>query len=120
MGTNKHKLKLKKDISIAWKECKDFYESKDYITGAELYKYAEEIALKHGWKFGGEIAGHLIGHFPHEKLENEDKTNYVHPDNNVDMRAPDKKGNQRDWILEIHFIDENMQIGGFYEQLLTC
>tara|TARA_B100001564_G_scaffold314821_1_gene289181 strand:+ start:1763 stop:2440 length:678 start_codon:yes stop_codon:yes gene_type:complete len=120
LGSDKHKLKLKEDISIAWKECKRFYDSRDHITGAELYNYACEVAVKYGWKFGGEIAGHLIGHFPHEKLENEDKTNYVHPDNNIDMRALDKKGNERDWILEIHFIDEKLQIGGFFEQLLTC
>jgi len=61
----------------------------------------------------------LIGHFPHEKLENEDKRNYIHPKNNVNMSSLDKSGNHRDWILEIHFIDREKQIGGFFEQLLT-
>ena len=32
----------------------------------------------------------------------------------------DKNGNERDWILEIHFIDKEKEIGGFFEQLLTC
>ena len=77
-------------------------------------------AKKYGWDFGGEIAGHLIGHFPHEKLDKEDKTNYVHPNNNVNMFDLDKNGNERDWILEIHFIDKEKEIGGFFEQLLTC
>jgi hypothetical protein len=36
------------------------------------------------------------------------------------MNEPDKNGNPRDWILEIHFIDESLKIGGFYEQLLTA
>ena len=58
-----------------------------------------------GWEFGGQIAGHLIGHFPHEKLEKENKTNYIHPDNLIDMNTPDKQGNTRHWILEIHFVD---------------
>ena len=79
---------------------------------------ADLIAKKYNWEFGGEIAGHLIGHFPHEKLANEDKTNYVHPDNNVDMFAPGKDGIKREWILEIHFVDRNKKIGGFFEQLL--
>jgi hypothetical protein len=35
------------------------------------------------------------------------------------MRAPDKYGNPRDWILEIHFVDRKLNIGGFFEQLLT-
>jgi len=28
-------------------------------------------------------------------------------------------GRPRNWILEIHFIDRERQIGGFFEQLLT-
>ena len=94
--------------------------SKKHITGAEFFDHAVKMAKKYGWEFGGEIAGHLIGHFPHEKLANEDKTNYVHPNNDVDMYALDKNGNKRDWILEIHFINKEKEIGGFFEQLLTC
>ena len=119
LGNDKNKLKLKDDISIAWDECKDFFNVTKNLTGAELYNYAVLSAKNHGWEFGGEIAGHLIGHFPHEKLENEDKRNYIHPKNNVNMSSLDKSGNHRDWILEIHFIDREKQIGGFFEQLLT-
>jgi len=36
------------------------------------------------------------------------------------MFSLDKNGNKRDWILEIHFVDEEKEIGGFFEQLLTC
>jgi Xaa-Pro dipeptidase len=120
LGDDKLKLKLVKDISLAWNECKNFFISRKHITGAELYDYAVKSANNYGWKFGGEIAGHLIGHFPHEKLDKEDKTNYVHPDNNIDMLALDINGNKRDWILEIHFVDNEKEIGGFFEQLLTC
>ena len=34
------------------------------------------------------------------------------------MSNPDQKGNQRYWILEIHFVDRKKEIGGFFEQLL--
>ena len=78
-----------------------------------------DLASHYGWTFGGEIAGHLIGHFPHEKLEGEDRTNYIHPENNIDVFALGKNGNRRDWILEIHFVDIEQEIGGFFEQLLT-
>ena len=119
LGKDKLKIKLMNDISKAWKDCRDFFISQKYITGAELYDYAVKNAKSYDWEFGGEIAGHLIGHFPHEKLEKEDKTNYVHPKNDIDMHAPDKNGNKREWILEIHFIDKEKEIGGFFEQLLT-
>ena len=119
LGDDKYKHKLKLDISLAWEDCKKYFDSKKSISGANLYAYAVECAKKYGWEFGGEIAGHLIGHFPHEKLDEEDKTNYIHPDNHVNMFDPDGEGLKRNWILEIHFIDKSKQIGGFYEQLLT-
>ena len=36
------------------------------------------------------------------------------------MKANDENDQLRDWILEIHFIDNNLEIGGFYEQLLSA
>ena len=75
LGGDELKLKLKKEISLAWDDCKLYFDSKKEITGSQLFDYAVLSAKKYGWDFGGEIAGHLIGHFPHEKLDNEDKTN---------------------------------------------
>lgn len=118
LGNDASKLKIKQDIELAWIDCKNYYNSKKEITGAQLYAYAVDCAKKYGWEFGGEIAGHIIGHFPHEKLEKEDKTNYIHAENHTKMSSPDTSGNKREWILEIHFIDSSKQIGGFFEQLL--
>lgn len=119
LGINESKHKLKKDIELAWEDCKNFYQSKSHLTGAELYNYAVLSAKNYGWEFGGEIAGHTIGHFPHEELEKEDKSNYVHPENNQNMFELDKNGNKREWILEIHFVNKEEEIGGFFEQLLV-
>lgn len=119
LGNNELKHKLKQDIELAWADCKAYFESKKELTGAELYEYAVLSAKSYGWEFGGEIAGHIIGHFPHERLEKEDKSNYVHPDNHQNMFELDKKGERRNWILEIHFVNNAEEIGGFYEQLLT-
>ena len=119
LGSDPYKIKLKKDIESAWYDCKQYFETKKEITGAELYNYASNLALEYNWKFGGEIAGHIIGHYPHEKLEKEDKTNYIHPDNHQNMFENDKENRVRNWILEIHFVDKEKQIGGFFEQLLA-
>jgi Xaa-Pro dipeptidase len=35
------------------------------------------------------------------------------------MRSLDEKGQKRHWILEIHLVNREHQIGGFYEELLT-
>ena len=119
IGEDPYKIKLKEDIESAWHDCKKYFDTQKKITGAELYQYACDLALNYNWEFGGEIAGHIIGNYPHERLEKEDKTNYIHPNNPEDMFNKDKKGKVRNWILEIHFIDREKQIGGFFEQLLV-
>lgn len=119
LGNDPAKLKLKQDIETAWHDCKAYFDQNQNITGSELFARCCESARQFGWEFGGAMAGHLIGHFPHEKLDSEIKTNYIHPENHRRMRDPDQSGNVRDWILEIHFVDYEKQIGGFFEQLLT-
>jgi len=119
IGNDPAKQKLARDVETAWYECRDWFTSQKDVTGAQLYGHAEKLAKKFGWTFGGEIAGHLIGKFPHEKLEKEIKDNYVHPANHQLMSLPDREGHTRHWILEIHFVDTQKQIGGFFEQLLT-
>ena len=98
---------------------KNYFNNQTEISGAQLYAYCNKLAQKYGWEFGGEIAGHIIGQYPHEKLEKEDKTNYIHPENNSNMFGLNKKGEKKNWILEIHFVDKEKEIGGFFEQLLA-
>jgi Xaa-Pro aminopeptidase len=118
IGNDQRKLKLKSDVELAWQECRNWYFKKPSMTGAELYNYCVALASQMGWSFGGSIAGHIIGKFPHEKLKLGQKENYVHPKNLTEMTAPGKTGETRTWILEIHFVDASEEIGGFYEQLL--
>ncbi len=119
VGNDPLKHKLRQDIEQAFAQGKKHFQECPDITAAELYVYAQQLALQSGWEYGGPIAGHLIGVFPHEKIANDKVTLYVHPDNPNRMRLPDASGRQRHWILEIHFVDRARQIGGFYEELLT-
>lgn len=89
------------------------------MKASELFDFAKNKAIKYGWEFGGEIAGHLIGEFPHERLEAGNYQLYVHPENQNNMFELDANGQKRNWILELHFIDKENKIGGFYEQLLA-
>jgi Xaa-Pro dipeptidase len=58
-----------------------------------------------GWEFGAPTAGHLIGHFPHERTPRDPKRFSIRHGNDVSLREPDDTGAMRHWILEIHFID---------------
>ena len=119
LGNDPFKLKMKNDIEKAWYETKEWFDKQTALTGSEFFNYAVETAKRYGWTFGGSIAGHLIGHFPHERLEPENYGLYVHKDNHNDMFLLDANGNKRHWILEIHFVDTEKKIGGFFEQLLA-
>ena len=119
LGNDPFKHKIKNDIELAWHEARDWFHTQIRLTGAEFHHYIIELTKKYGWSYGGQLAGHLIGHFPHEKLAPKDYGLYVHPENHNDMFLPDARGNKREWILEIHFVDREKKIGGFFEQLLT-
>ncbi len=41
------------------------------------------------------------------------------PGNDQPIESTDSAGRRRHWILEIHLVDRDRQIGGFYEELLT-
>jgi Xaa-Pro dipeptidase len=119
LGSDPFKLKLRDDIGKAFINGKEYFKQHPEITAAELYRYAQELAKKYGWEYGGPIAGHLLGQFPHERIPGDKVTLYVHPDNPNKMRGQDAQGQERHWILEIHFVDRARKIGGFYEELLT-
>jgi Xaa-Pro dipeptidase len=119
LGDDPTKHKLATDIGEGWLEGKAFFRAHADITGAELYAFSAELARRHGWEYGGPHCGHLIGNFPHERIQGEEVENYIHPDNHKRMRDPDRHGGFRHWIYEIHFVDRQRSIGGFFEQLLT-
>ena len=119
LGNDPLKLKMQRDIAEAFAEGKRHFHATPEITSSELFDYASSLAGKFGWEFGGPIAGHLIGQFPHEKIADDKVSLYVHPKSNLPMRSLDEHGQKRHWILEIHFVDRAHEIGGFYEELLT-
>jgi hypothetical protein len=88
------------------------------ITGAQLHAEIARLAGEAGWSLGGTHAGHLVGEFPHEKIDGDRIESYIAPGNATPMRRHDKAGRACHWILEIHLTDTVRQFGGFYEQLL--
>ncbi len=119
IGSDPLKRKLCRDIEDAFAAGKRHFDQNSAITGAELYRHAQQLAEQAGWEYGGPIAGHLIGEFPHEKIAGDKITLYIHPHNHRRMRERDGLGRERHWILEIHFVDRVRKFGAFYEELLT-
>jgi hypothetical protein len=120
IGNDSDKIKIKNDVEKAWKETQEWFQGHTYLKSCELFQYATQKAIDYGWAFGGEIAGHLIGEFPHERLESGNYHLYIHPESELDLFEPDEHGKERYWILELHFIDKQKKIGAFYEQIINA
>jgi Xaa-Pro dipeptidase len=119
LGSDPNKHRLVSDIATAFQRGKDLYRSTPNLTCGQLYEFVVELANSAGWEFGAPTAGHLIGHFPHERAPAHPNRFSIRAGNEVLLREPDAGGAARHWILEIHFIDRTRQIGGFFEELLT-
>jgi Xaa-Pro aminopeptidase len=119
LGTDRHKLRLKGDVEEAWYEIREWYGRQTSLKASVLYHHAVTKAMEFGWQFGGAIAGHIVGRFPHEQPSDPQSLELdIHPDNDNDIFAPDANGDERHWILELQFIDRDREIGGYFEQLL--
>jgi Xaa-Pro aminopeptidase len=120
LGNDPHKHDLRNALEEVFHTVKDKYQAKPDMTCAELYALAAAVSREAGWEFGGEIAGHLVGAYPHEENEEDPSLLYVRPGNETPINSRAADGGKRHWILEVHLVDRERRIGGFYEDLLTA
>lgn len=119
LGSDARKHKLVADITMAFRKGKQHFIDTPDLTAGALYDFVCNLAAEAGWEFGAPTAGHLIGHFPHEHAPGTPKPFSIRHGNELRLRELDANGAPRHWILEIHFIDQAREFGGFYEELLT-
>jgi Xaa-Pro aminopeptidase len=118
VGDDPDKRRLRDDLSSVFDAGRECFEASPDITGQDLFAHVVALGEARGWTWGGTIAGHLVGHFPHEEIAGDDVFSTVMPGNDRRMRGHDSAGNVCHWILEVHLVDRDRQFGGFYEQLL--
>jgi Xaa-Pro aminopeptidase len=119
LGADPDKHRLIADIDTAFHRGKALYRNSPGLSCGDLYDYVAGLATEAGWEFGAATAGHLIGEFPHERAPSDPKRFSIRSGNRQSLREPDEQGRPRHWILEIHFVDRERQIGAFCEELLT-
>lgn len=120
LGSDPEKHRLKADVEAGFAEGKRFFQKNPDVTASELFHHVSRFGETRGWTFGGPMAGHLIGEFPHERIAGDKVSLYIHPDNPLPIRSTGDDGNPRHWILEIHYVEKDRGFGGFFEELLTC
>lgn len=120
LGDDPAKHALKNALQPVFDRVKAHYKAHPDMSCGALYDTACAMAEEAGWAFGGAIAGHLVGEFPHEKIQGDKRTLYILPGNETRIDSRDETtGRKRHWILEIHLVDRERQFGGFFEELLT-
>jgi Xaa-Pro aminopeptidase len=119
VGDDPVKLRLVDDLAQVFAAGKRFFLDDPQITSAQLYAEIVRLAGERGWTFGNWHCGHLVGEFPHEQFDGEMLASMVAAGNDLPMRRLDKAGRVGHWILEVHLVDTERQIGGFFEELLT-
>jgi Xaa-Pro dipeptidase len=118
MGDDPEKHRLCQDLPRVFDAIKQYFDEHHDVTGAELYACAQRCAEASGWLFGGAIAGHIVGAFPHARIPGNKDRYRISPTNPGRLRDPDALGQTRHWIIEVHLVDRNRTFGGFYERLL--
>jgi Xaa-Pro dipeptidase len=118
LGDDPEKHRLVADLPRIFETVAAYYHKNPAMTGAALYAYAQQAAKNAGWRFGGQIAGHIVSEFAHAMIPGDKALNRIGPLNPKPMTDPDGKGRERHWILEIHLVAPDESFGGFYERLL--
>ena len=118
IGGDPEKHRLCQDLPRIFDALKRYFDDHRDVTGAELYACAQQCAESAGWLFGGAIAGHIVGEFPHARIPGDKDLYRISPANTQRMRDPDASGQMKHWIIEVHLVDRARTFGGFYERLL--
>src|SRR5690606_33540806 len=100
LGDDPEKLRRVAGLERVFDLAQAHYHASPDITGASFYAFVEQAADRAGWRFGGTIAGHVVGEFPHARLPGDKELNRISPRNPTPMREPDGNGQVKHWILE--------------------
>ncbi|OSY35243.1 MULTISPECIES: M24 family metallopeptidase [Pseudonocardia] len=118
VGADPAKHRLAADLPRLWEDGRRRFREQDDITGEELYRYVLGRIAEAGWEHPETHAGHLVGEFPHERIEGDQRGSYITDGNTAPLRRTGPSGRACHWILEIHIVDPAGGFGGFFEQLL--
>ena len=118
LGDDPVKHRLAEDLPRIWEAGRAHFAANPQITGAQLFDHVTGLIADAGWGHATDHAGHLIGEFPHEKINGDEIASYIAPGSDGPMRRRDSAGRTCHWILEVHLVNPEGTFGGFFEQLL--
>ena len=118
VGGDPAKRALCTDLDAQFEILRAHFLAHPEITGAELYAFACAAAERAGWRYGGKIAGHIVGEYNHRDWPGDRNLARIGPMNPTPLSDPDHLGRARYWILEIHLVEPGGAFAGFCERLM--
>jgi Xaa-Pro dipeptidase len=118
LGPDPARRTLVAALPVVFEEIRAHANANPDIACADLFVFACTRAEARGYIFGGKIAGHTVGEFPHLTWPGEREHTRIYPDNPTRLSDPDHLGRKRFWIIEVHLVSPDRAFGGFYERLL--
>ena len=104
------KSRVKEDLIL---NCKNVfnrtvqYWRRNQASGSELYDHASSLCKEYGLELNLEMSGHRIGSYPHGVFYKGSLLENTYPIS------------ENCWVLEIQVICPSMNLGAFYEDIIT-
>lgn len=118
IGDDPVKQRLVADLPEVFAQGKAWFQANADCTGGQLFAEVVRLTEARGWTFGNFHCGHMVGEHPHENHP-EKLDALLWNESEKRLSEPDPSGRVAHWILEVHLVDTDRQIGGFHEELLT-
>jgi methionine aminopeptidase len=105
-GSNPEVEQFAQTVRQLFKEAEQEWRTKK-LTGEQIYRFLKDRATALGYQLAEKVDGHRIGDFPHHKYS-KSRLAHLQFKPSTDL-----------WVLEIHMIHPSLNMGAFYEDILT-
>ena len=120
LGDDPVKHRLRDALPACSPRAGDYFDAHPDITGAQLYAHVAALAEARAGRSAARTPATWWGEFPHELIDGRaHRVLHRAGQRRARCAAPTAAAGSCHWILEVHLVDREREIGGFFEQLLT-
>jgi hypothetical protein len=88
LGDDPFRHRLAADLPRLWDAGRDRFREQPDITGEQLYRSVLDRIADAGWEHPETHTGHLVGEFPHERIDGEQRASYITDGNTAPLQRP--------------------------------
>jgi Xaa-Pro dipeptidase len=119
VGNHEVGTKIVHDLADVFRFGQLLYQCEMDIVASEFFDCIKQYIEHLGWQLGNYHVGHIVGELPHSRSTNNKNENVLSAENETRLNVLDALGRNKHWIFEVHIIDRELGVGGFYEDFLA-